>query len=70
MLENAVDSRYAEAGGPPIMEESGLRDARAERLRGLLDRLLAGDLLLPEAKAIRVELLSLVGAREPGCEQV
>jgi hypothetical protein len=52
------------------MQESGLREAQAERLRGLVDRLLAGDLLLPEAKAIRTELLSLVGALEAGCERV
>ena len=70
MLEHAVDSRYPEAGGLPIMQESGLREAQAERLRGLVDRLLAGDLLLPEAKAIRTELLSLFGALEAGCERV
>jgi hypothetical protein len=52
------------------MNDQATRESRAERLRGLLDRLLSCDLELSEAKAIRIELLSLVGAREAGCERV
>lgn len=52
------------------MNDQGQHDGRVDRLRGLLDRLQSSELQLGEAKELRLELLSLVGAREAGCTWV
>jgi hypothetical protein len=52
------------------MKDPRNREIDANRLRSLLERLQSDDLQLGEARELRRELLTLVGAREADCSLV